>query len=117
MGDASMTVEEKRKQIRQKLSTEIDVIDIHSERRLGQLMDVSTQGLMMLSDVPISTNSIFELLIQLPVEIEGCKEIRLGVESLWTRESNDGTQHWTGFHVISIDDQDLHCIEAVMRHF
>ena len=105
---------DKRKLERCKVGDILEVFDIHSERQMGRVADISVEGLMLISQTPIEVNRIFQLLIPLPMELEGCSEIRLGVESLWTRESNDGTQHWTGFHVICISDQDRDCIERML---
>lgn len=111
-----LTAAEKRKRERQKISDVLTVMDVHSERLLGRVVDLSVEGLMLISQVPIEVNRIFELKIQLPMRFSECTEIRVGVESLWTRESDDGTQYWTGFHIICISDQDQHCIETMLSH-
>ena len=112
----NLSVPDKRKLARCKVGDILEVFDIHSERQIGRVVDISVEGLMLISQTPIEVNRIFQLLIPLPMPLEGCNEIRLGVESLWTRESSDGTQHWCGFHVICISDQDRDCIERMLSH-
>lgn len=110
-----LDIGEKRKLERCPVTEVLEVFDVHSERQLGRLVDITHEGLMITSQTPIMVNRIFQLLIPLPVPMEGCNEIRLGVESLWTRESADGTRYWTGFHVICISDQDRACIDRLFK--
>lgn len=109
----NLEVQEKRRLERCPVTEVLEVFDVHSERQLGRVVDITQEGLMVTSQHPIMGNRIFQLLIPLPEPLEGCNEIRLGVESLWSRESHDGTRYWTGFHVICISDQDRACIERL----
>ncbi len=112
----NLCMQDKRKLARCTVDDILEVFDIHSERQIGRVVDISVEGLMLISQTPIEVNRIFQLLIPLPMSLEGCNEIRLGVESLWARESGDGTQYWSGFHVICISDQDRDCIEQMLSH-
>ena len=106
---------EKRKLERYPIEEALEVFDVHSERQLGRVVDITLEGLMITSENPIIVNRIFQLLIPLPAPLEGCNEIRLGVESLWSRESDDGSRYWTGFYVICISDRDRACIERLFQ--
>jgi hypothetical protein len=108
-----LDMQEKRRLERCSVVDVLEVFDVHSERQLGRVVDITLEGLMITSEIPIMVNQIFQLLIPLPERVEGCNEIRLGVESLWSRESDDGTRYWTGFHIICISDRDRVCIERV----
>jgi hypothetical protein len=110
-----LDMQEKRKLERCPVEEVLEVFDVHSERQLGRVVDITLEGLMITSETPILVNRIFQLLIPLPEPVEGCNEIRLGVESLWSRESDDGIRYWTGFHIICISDQDRACIEQVFQ--
>lgn len=110
-----LDMHEKRKVDRWPVVGVLEVFDVHSERQLGRVVDITLEGLMISSESPVTVNQIFQLLIPLPEPLEGCNEIRLGVESLWSRESDDGTCFWTGFHVICISDRDRICIERVFQ--
>ena len=111
-----MVTKEKRKQERCEIKDVLEVFDIHSERQLGRVVDISAEGLMIISKNPVPVNQIFQLLIPLPMELVGCNELRLGAESLWTRETDSGTEHWAGFHIISIADEYCHCIQEVLSN-
>ncbi|MCW9058404.1 MAG: PilZ domain-containing protein [Gammaproteobacteria bacterium] len=111
----NLDAHEKRKLERCPVTEVLEVFDVHSERQLGRLVDITQEGMMITSQNPIMVNRIFQLLIPLPAPLEGCNEIRLGVESLWSRESHDGACYWTGFHVICISDQDRACIERLFK--
>lgn len=108
---------EKRKLPRTRVQEALDVIDVHAERSLGRIVDISVEGMMLLSPEEIPVQAIYQLQIPLPPELEVCGRVSLGVESLWSRQSNDGTQYWTGFHVIDISDEDRDCIERLVQCF
>lgn len=111
-----LVMQEKRKLDRCRVGDILEVFDIHSERQVGRVVDISVEGLMIYSQSPIDVNRIFQFLIPLPMDLDGCREIRLGVESLWSREGDGDGQYWTGFHVICISDQDRACIEQLFEH-
>ena len=93
----------------------LEVLDVHAEQCLGRLVDISAEGLMVLSPAEIPLQQIFQLEIALPVQVAGCERLTLGVESLWCRESNNGEQYWAGFHVIDLSEDAQACIERLVQ--
>ena len=111
--DANMV--EKRKLPRAKMHEALEVLDVHGEQPLGRLVDISAEGLMVLSSSEVPLQQIFQLEIPLPVPVAGCECLSLGVESLWCRESNNGEQYWAGFHVIDLSEEARDCINQLTQ--
>ena len=116
MGEArNLRAQDKRKLERCPVTGALEAFDVHTGHPLGRVVDISLEGVMISSQAAIPANRIYQLRIPLPVALEGSDEIRLGVESLWSRESQDGSRYWTGFHVICISDRDRACIERLFQ--
>jgi len=107
-------MQEKRRLQRYQVTDVIEVIDVFAERPLGRLVDISLGGLMLSSDRPIPLSQIFQIAIAVPSLSEGIGRLLLGVESLWSRQSADRRQVWTGFQLISVSDEDRAALEYLL---
>ncbi len=108
------TMYEKRKLERQTVSTSLEVYDLDTGDHLGRVVDLHTEGLMLLSDKPIDLFRRFALQVSLPMTLNGLTEFFLDAESLWNRESLAGGQYWTGLHFTQLPDTSRACIEKMV---
>jgi hypothetical protein len=81
----------------------IEVYDLHSDRYLGRLVDLSVRGFMVLCETVIDADSIWALRLVLPDASEWA-ELQLGADCLWYRAGEDGRNGWAGFQIIDIAD-------------
>ena len=86
------------------------IIDLDSGKHIGNLLNISTGGLMLLGNNPIELDKLYQLEIRLASPINGLSTIQLGADSLWSNPSSDGSSFWTGFQIIDISDD---CQRAV----
>jgi len=100
-----------RRQDRFAVSRVIRVINIHSGRELGRLVNISTEGIMLVGSEPVEENCILEL--QLDCGDNAAQPVRLGVESLWCKGSDDGSRFWSGHYIIDISSQDMERLLAL----
>lgn len=105
---------EQRRARRYQVTDVLEVIDVFDELCLGRLVDISVGGMMLTSTGPIPLNQIFQVSIALPRPLAGTDRLVLGVESLWSRVSDDGRQVWTGFQLISVSDHDRTTLERLL---
>jgi hypothetical protein len=81
--------------------------DRQTGREIGQLVNFSEEGILLMGKDPIAEHSV----LQLSLSFESAKSdedaIQLGVESLWSHANDDNSRHWTGFSIIDISDQNL----------
>lgn len=108
---------EQRRLPRHVLSGPVNVYDRVSQSFLGRLVNVHTEGLMIMGNHPFSADCIYQLDLQLPEPIEGCEMmIPLGVDCLWSR-SEDTHLHWAGCKIIDASEEALKSIERLIELF
>ncbi len=103
---------EKRQIVRRHLVFYLRVFDGMSNRVVGHLMDISQNGLMILSDEPVAVNEDYRLRMHLPWEMAGSEEIIFGATSRWCRADENPEFFLSGFQIQDID-QDA---ERLIRH-
>jgi hypothetical protein len=106
-----------RKLERKELSQRIPIIDTINGGEFGELVNVTVEGLMVMTEKEIPTQSIYQLSLQLPVEIEGSKTVELGADSLWCRNVENFNRYWTGLHIIDASDQAMAQLEYLITHY
>ena len=89
------------------------IVDVHSGDAIGQLVNLSADGLMVAGPAPIACGRVLQIRVPL---IRGGRqlEIRLGAESLWCEDTNDSGMHWTGFQIIDISAEDQLILNAIV---
>jgi len=89
------------------------VLDTHSGEVLGELVNLSAEGLMVAATHCIQPNTVRQMRIPLR-QGERHLEIRIGAESLWCEDANDSGVHWTGFQIIDISPQDQLILDSII---
>lgn len=72
---------------------------------------------MAITDEQITTSSIFQLSLQLPVEIAGSKTVELGADCLWCRKVENFHRYWAGFHIIDASDKAVAQLQELISHY
>ena len=107
MSTIENSIQEMRGHDRIEVSEVIQVTDRQTGEVLGQLVNISEEGFMLLGAKPVAEDNIFQLSLDFEAESENTDPILIGVESLWCHASGDQTQFWSGFYIIDISDKDL----------
>ena len=90
---------------RHTLNADVDVYDSLRDVYLGRLVNIHTQGLMIVGDVLLEEDRLYELDMHLPNMDSSKRVLRLGVDCLWTRAADQNGKHWTGFSIIDSTPQ------------
>ena len=106
MSTIENSFQEMRGHHRMEISGVIQVIDRQTGNVLGQLVNISEEGFMVLGPQPITENNILQLSLEFSSGANAADPILVGAESLWCHSSNDQAQYWTGFFIIDISDKD-----------
>ena len=117
MNAKETAVQDNRDQNRIEVSEVIHAIDRQTGSIVGQLVNISEQGLMLLCREPVPENSIYQLSLEFEADSVSAVDgpVMVGVESLWCHSSSDQAQHWSGFYIIDISEQDLVRIRQLAR--
>lgn len=87
------------------IQDDVDVYDNLRDVYIGRLVNIHTQGLMIMGDVPMEEDKLYKLDLHLPEAINEHTSIHLGVDCLWTRNADHNGKHWAGFTIIDLSPQ------------
>lgn len=104
-----------RKVPRRHLIYYLRVFDDNSGQLLGNLVDISTRGIMLVSDKTIVPNQQFKLRMVLPETVEGSREVVFDAESRWCRNDINQDFYDTGFELINPDTQFLSLLDRLVE--
>lgn len=104
-GQKSGDTIEKRQVKRRHLVFYLRVFDGRSGRVLGHVVDISAEGIMLLSDVPIETNEIHRLRMRMPSEMTDSNEILFTATSRWCKRDENPDFYITGFQMHDLTEE------------
>lgn len=105
---------EKRKIPRKIADDVLEVSDQHTNTVLGQVVNISSEGLMVISNEPFTIGSVYELDLKLPRLINGHSKASFGAEVVWSTPASQPGSHWNGFRLIDISEDDLLTIDDLI---
>lgn len=114
---SSIELQTRRQQQRFELHKPISVININTHKKMGALVNITTEGFMLMSDTLIESNRIYPVSLLIPDAISGHKQVDLGSDCLWSRAEIDGERYWAGFQIIDASRSALDRIEALINDF
>lgn len=106
------TNDNKRTVARRHLIYYLRVFDHKTGQLVGNLVDISTKGIMVVSDDAIPSNTRYHLRMVLPDSVEGSKEVDFEAESRWCRNDANRDFYDTGFELL---DPSMAFLDAVDR--
>lgn len=80
-------MEQKRVLTRRHLIRSFEMYDKPNVLSLGHLVDITTKGMMLISEKPLETDAIYQLRMHLPKEIDGGGHVDYRARALWGDES------------------------------
>lgn len=105
---------EMRRKVRVEVTGTVCVTDRLSSSRFGQLVNISEEGMMVLTSEPVAENTIFQLSLGFCDDNGEAAPIDIGVECLWCHQGNNENQYWAGFYIIDISDRDQQRIRELL---
>lgn len=111
------TIKEMRSVERKKTVYYFDVFDWKSDKLIGHAVDITTEGMMLISDGKIETGTVFQLKMVLPFEMDGIKQITFDAKSAWCAKDINPDYFDTGFKFTAISDEDIERIEHILEAY
>jgi c-di-GMP-binding flagellar brake protein YcgR len=105
--------EEQRHNRRVSIPEHPKIYDAHNGEAIGELVNLSSDGLMAASSECISCGSVRQMRIPL-IKGEEQVNVLVGAESLWCEDANDSGIFWTGFQIIDISPEDQLTLDAIV---
>lgn len=97
------------------INGDVDVYDSLRDMYVGRLVNIHSQGLMVMSDLPLEEDRLYTLDLHLPEPLNDQMVIHLGVDCLWAREADLAGKYWIGFSIIDASSQALQSIQALVE--
>jgi len=110
-------MKEHRIEQRSFLTFYLEVFDNQSDLPMGQLYDLTIEGIMIIGDDPIFQSIEYELRIELKDEIDGKNHIILLAESARCTEDKNIAKYRTGYKFTQIDKKDIKVIDYLITQF
>lgn len=107
----------RRRLERKTLSESVAVTDALTAEKVGEVVNITTEGIMVLANTQLTCNSVFMFELHLPEVINGEKTIKIGVDCLWCKSSESFERFWVGFQIIDADDDSTQRIETLIANF
>lgn len=80
-------------------------------------MNISSEGLRLVSHIPLLTHSVFQFRVKLPQEIRGEKHIDFDALSCWCRPDVSPDCFDTGFKIVDAPDTLLDFVADLTDYF
>jgi hypothetical protein len=107
-------MKEKRKLPRKIADDVLEVCDQHTNSILGKVVNISAEGLMLISDEPYTTGAVYELDLMFPRLIKGHSKVSFGAEVVWSIPASQPGSHWSGFRIIDVAEDDVLTIDDLI---
>ena len=110
-------MENKRKLKRRHLIYYLRVFDISNGRLIGHLVDITKEGLMLISEQPLENEKQYTFRMVLPAEILNKAELTFIATVIWCKKDVNPDFYASGFRMISISEEDLVIIESLIHRY
>lgn len=110
-------MEERRKIKRKYLAFFTRVFDRSSGDLIGHLADLSSEGMMVISETPIHIEIDFDLQMDLAGPYFEKEHLDFSAQSVWCLPDINPNFWNTGFRITSITDEDIRILERIIEDF
>ena len=108
---------ERRKLKRRHIVFYSRVFDRNSGVLLGHLMDITTEGLMLICDSPLETGKTYPIRMDLPEDTRDKPYLSFDATCLWNRPDVNPAFFNAGFKVLNMTHEDMDLIENMIDEY
>jgi len=108
-------MEERRKLKRRHIIYYLLVFDQDTQSMLGHLVDITPQGMMVISEQPLEVGRLYNLRLLLPYQIAGKRELIFQAHSKWCQKDLNPDFYDTGFQLLNVSDEDIRTIDWLIE--
>ncbi|MCE1255721.1 MAG: PilZ domain-containing protein [Anaerolineae bacterium] len=110
-------MENKRKLKRRHLIYYLRVFDQTNSQLVGHLVDITQEGLMLISEQPLNINETYHFRMILPSEILSKVELTFTATVVWSKKDVNPDFFATGFSLGDISTEDVMIIESLIHRY
>jgi PilZ domain len=110
-------LDNKRKVERKHLIYYLKVTDLATDQVIGHVVNVSNEGVMLISEKPIQTELNFQLQMFLPEEIQGSRYFGFDATSKWCEADENPDFYNIGFELSNVSADSIQVIQRLIDKF
>lgn len=95
----------------------LKVFERDTDELLGHLVDITEEGLMIVSDYPHEEGKLLKMKMLLPREIEGREQIEFDARTMWCRKDVNPSLFGVGFKFEYVDILSRQIIFELIHEF
>jgi hypothetical protein len=84
---------------------------------VGHLVDITTEGIMVISEEPIEKDTIYEFVMDLPEEIAGKKEMHFKAKCVWANNAANPDFYDSGYILEDATEENQLIIKTLVQIF
>ena len=92
----------------------LGVTNLETDRLIGQMTDISPDGLQLTTSKPVECRSVFNFRLRLPEPIQGSLFIIMDAECVWCKQGIEARTYNAGFKLRSVTPSNLKRIQALL---
>jgi c-di-GMP-binding flagellar brake protein YcgR len=108
---------EKRRNKRRHIIYYLRVFERDTGQLIGQLVDITTSGMKLISEQPIEIGKEFKLRMVLPEKIDRKEEIHFDVKGMWVKRDINPNFFSIGFEFLRIAEEDVGIIQNLIYDY
>ncbi|MDX1775732.1 MAG: PilZ domain-containing protein [Desulfobulbales bacterium] len=109
--------QEKRKLTRVQLIYYLRIFDSNTGTNIGHLVDITTEGIMVISEEPVPVNKDYTFIMHLPKTMSGREKIQFKAHCLWCRLDINPDFYVSGYRIMEIQPDELMTIKALINDY
>ncbi|PLY12346.1 MAG: PilZ domain-containing protein [Sedimenticola sp.] len=115
--ESQIEEKDRRRVLRRHLIYYLRVWDLQSDEMIGHIVDITTTGLMLISEQPIELNRKYELEVRWHDPESGPRKLRFNAESRWCSNDINSAFYDTGFKLLDRSMDVLEPIEEMINEY
>ncbi|RPI87745.1 MAG: PilZ domain-containing protein [Chloroflexi bacterium] len=110
-------MEDRRKLKRRYLMFYSRIFDRRNGALIGYLSDITTEGMMVISEVPLEKDIVHRFRMDLPEDIFGKGHMDFEALCVWNRQDVNPNFYISGFELKDLNDTDKNVIERIIDSY
>ncbi|MCP4584201.1 MAG: PilZ domain-containing protein [candidate division Zixibacteria bacterium] len=91
------------------------VFDENTQQMAGRLVDLTTKGMMIVSEKPVDSETTFKFKLFLPKSIEGKKTLIVEARSRWSKQAVNPDLYDNGFQLLNVTPDSAQTIRSLIQ--
>ena len=110
-------MKDKRKSKRRYLLYYMRIYDTTTRQQIGNLVDITEQGMMIVGEHPIPEGQISHLRMELSNEVSNKPNMEFSARSKWCKPDVTPNMYNTGFEILDLAPEDAEIIRRINKEF